>query len=182
MVDVFLDLIIENNKQIKWTTTIGNDRKEKYHTLYNLPYNLISFSDAGAHLNNMAFYNFPLKMIKEVQDSIDKGNPIMPMEKCIWRLTKELGDWFEIDRGYLSEGKVADLVILNPLHFNKITEDVETGIIKGFNNYERLVNRNAGAVAEVMVKGKTIFKDDEFVDGYGTDVKFGEFVGRIIIE
>jgi N-acyl-D-aspartate/D-glutamate deacylase len=66
-VDTFLDLIIQYDKQIRWTTTVGNDRREKYHRLYNFRHNLISFSDAGAHLNNMAFYDFPLQMIRNVQ-------------------------------------------------------------------------------------------------------------------
>ena len=178
-VDAFLDTIIEYDKKIRWTTTIANDRKEKYKDLYNFKYNLISFSDAGAHLNNMAFYNFPLKMMKVVQDSIDKGNPIMPMEKCIWRLTKEQGDWFGLDCGYLAKGKIADLVILDPEKFNNITENVEIELIKEFGNHERLVNRNEGVVSRVMVGGKTIFENEEFVTGYGESKKYGRFVERV---
>lgn len=179
-VDLFLDTIIKYDKQIRWTTTIANDRTEKYKRLYNFPYNLISFSDAGAHLNNMAFYNFPLKMIKIVQDSIDKGQPIMSMEQCVWRLTKEQGDWFNIDCGYLAEGEIADLVIINPKNFHNITEDVEIDIIEEFNNHERLVNRNKGVVSRVMVGGKTIFKNDEFVEDYGKTKKYGRFLEKVI--
>lgn len=178
-VDFFLDTIIRYDKKIRWTTTIANDRKEKYKDLYNFPYNLISFSDAGAHLNNMAFYNFPLKMIKIVQESIDKGEPIMSMEKCIWRLTKEQGDWFDLDRGYLAVGKIADLVIIDPANFKNITETVEMEAIEEFGNYERLVNRNKAVVSRVMVGGKTIFKNDEFVEGYGKAEKFGRFLEKL---
>ncbi len=178
-VDFFLDTIIQYDKKIRWTTTIANDRKEKYKDLYNFSYNLISFSDAGAHLNNMAFYNFPLKMIKIVQESIEKGNPIMSMEKCIWRLTKEQGDWFALDRGYLAVGKIADLVIIDPANFKNITETVEMEAIEEFGNYERLVNRNEGVVSRVMVGGKTIFKNDEFVEGYGKAEKFGRFLEKL---
>ena len=178
-VDFFLDTIIQYDKKIRWTTTIANDRKEKYKDLYNFPYNLISFSDAGAHLNNMAFYNFPLKMIKIVQESIERGNPIMSMEKCIWRLTKEQGDWFDLDRGYLAVGKIADLVIIDPANFKNITETVEVEAIEEFGNYERLVNRNKAVVSRVMVGGKTIFKNDEFVEGYGKAEKFGRFLEKL---
>ena len=177
-VDVFLDTIIEYDKQIKWTTTIANDRTEKYKSLYNFPYNLISFSDAGAHLNNMAFYNFPLKMIKIVQESIDKGHPIMPMEKCIWRLTKEQGDWFGLDCGYLAKGKLADLVIIDPKKLNSITEKVEIEQIKEFGNHERLVNRNENVVSKVMVAGKTIFENEKFVVDYGKSIKYGRFLEK----
>ncbi|MEO9075804.1 MAG: hypothetical protein ABI263_00770, partial [Gelidibacter sp.] len=179
-VDVFLDTIIAYDKKIRWTTTIANDRKENYKNLYNFKYNLISFSDAGAHLNNMAFYNFPLKMIKTVQDSIDKGQPIMTMEKCIWRLTKEQGDWFGLDRGYLAKGKIADLVIINPEKFKNITENVEIDTIAEFGNYERLVNRNDGVVSRVMVGGKTIFQKEEFVADYGESKKYGRFLERMV--
>ncbi len=178
-VDVFLDTIIKYDKKIRWTTTIANDRKEKYKDLYNFPYNLISFSDAGAHLNNMAFYNFPLKMMKVVQESIDKGQPIMTMEKCIWRLTKEQGDWFELDRGYLAKGKVADLVIIDPTKFNNITEHVEIEPIEEFGNYNRLVNRNVGVVLRVMVGGNTIFENEEFVEHYGKSEKYGRFLEKV---
>jgi len=122
-VDTFLDLIVEYDLQIRWTTTIGNDRKEKYPQLYNYPFNLISFSDAGAHLRNMAFYDFPLQMMKHVQDSIDAGNPMMSMEKCVWRLSGEQADWFGIDCGYLKVGERADLNIIDPAHFDAITEE-----------------------------------------------------------
>ncbi len=180
-VDVFLDTIIQYDKKIRWTTTIANDRKEKYKDLYNFNYNLISFSDAGAHLNNMAFYNFPLKMIKTVQESIDKGTPIMMMEKCIWRLTKEQGDWFGLDRGYLAKGNIADLVIIDPKSFNNITENVEIDTIVEFGDYERLVNRNEGVVSMVMIGGKTIFQNENFVEHYGKSMKYGRFLkGKFI--
>ena len=178
-VDEFLDTIIKYDKKIRWTTTIANDRKEKYKNLYNFKYNLISFSDAGAHLNNMAFYNFPLKMIKIVQDSIDQGNPIMTMEKCIWRLSKEQGEWFDLDCGYLAKGKMADLVILDPKHFKNITENVEIEPIKEFDNYDRLVNRNEGVVSRVMVGGKTIFENEAFVENYGKIEKYGRFLEKV---
>ncbi len=177
-VDAFLDLIIEYDMQIRWTTTIGNDRKEKYRQLYNFPFNLISFSDAGAHLRNMAFYDFPLQMMKHVQDSIDAGNPIMSMEKCIWRLTGEQADWFGIDCGYLREGQLADLNIIDPAHFNAITEVVAEAPIEEFDNYPRLVNRHPGVMARVMVGGETIYSDEKFVTGYGTEKKFGRFLRK----
>jgi N-acyl-D-aspartate/D-glutamate deacylase len=175
-VDALLDLIIEYDKRIRWTTTLGNDRPEKYKFLYNFPHNLISFSDAGAHLNNMAFYDFPLKMIKNVLDAERQGAPIMPLEKCIWRLSKEQADWFGLDCSYIAEGKVADINILDPSHFDSITEKVSEAPIEEFDNYRRLVNRNNGAVSAVMVGGELIYEKGEFVPGYGTEKKYGRFL------
>ena len=175
-VDTFLDLVIQYDKEIAWTTTLANDREENYKNLYNYPHNFLCFSDAGAHLNNMAFYNFNLQMIKRVKESIDKGNPMMSMEKCIWRLSKEQADWFNLDCGYLAEGKRADLVIMDPNKFSKVTDDVHQAPIEEFGNYPRLVNRNPELINYVLVNGKIIFQDDDFVEGYGTDKKFGKFI------
>ena len=177
-VDTFLDLVFEFDKEISWTTTLANDREENYKDLYNYPYNFLCFSDAGAHLNNMAFYNFNLQMIKRVYDSIEKGQPIMSMEKCIWRLSKEQADWFNLECGYLTEGKRADIVILDPKHFSNVTDEVHQEPIKEFGNYPRLVNRNSNLVDYVLVNGKIIYHKDEFVEGYGIDKKFGSFLPR----
>lgn len=175
-VDCFLDMIIEYDQKIRWTTTIGNDRPEKYKDLYNYPHSIISFSDAGAHLTNMAFYNFPLQMIKNVQKSIEAKNPIMTMEKCIWRLSKEQADWFGLDACYIAEGKRADINILNPAHLNNVTDKVEEAIIDEFDGFKRLVNRNKDLVTMVMINGKIIFENDAFVDGYGKTFKSGKFL------
>lgn len=117
-------------------------------------------------------------MIKVVQESINAGKPIMSMEKCIWRLTKEQADWFGLDCGHLKPGKIADLVIIDPNKFDAITETVETGQIEEFNNYDRLVNRNHGTVSRVMVGGKTIFENENFVSDYATTKKYGRFLEK----
>ncbi len=175
-VDTFLDLIVKYDKKIRWTTTLANDRKEKYGHLYNFPHNLISFSDAGAHLNNMAFYDFPLQMIKNVQESIEQNRPLMSMEKCIWRLSGEQADWFSLDCGYIEEGKTADINILNPARFAEMTAAVSQAPIEAFDNYVRLVNRNEGVVEQVLVGGEIIYEQGDFVDGYGKNKKYGRFL------
>lgn len=177
-VDTFLDLIIKYDKEIRWTTTIGNDRPEKYKHIYNFEGNVMSFSDSGAHLNNMAFYDFPLQMIHRVQKSIDSGNPIMTMEKCIWRLTKELADWFLLDTGHIAVGKTADLCIIDPSYLDSINEEVSETTIPEFNNTTRLVNRNPYVVTHVMVGGEVIYHEASFVEAYGTDRKYGRVLKR----
>lgn len=177
-VDTFLDLIIDYDKKISWTTTIANDREEKYKTIYDNPNNLISFSDAGAHLNNMAFYDFPLQMIRRVQQSQQTKNPLMTMEHCIWRLTKELADWFNIEGGEIAVGKPADLVLIDPNKFNTVLDSVEEAPIEEFDNYVRLVNRNE-AVNSVFVNGECIYKDADFVPEYGKTKRFGKFKRRL---
>jgi N-acyl-D-aspartate/D-glutamate deacylase len=178
-IDTFLDLIVKYDKQISWTTTIANDRKEKLKNLYNFSHNLISFSDAGAHLTNMAFYDFPLQMMKNVYDSIQNKKPIMTMEKCFWRLSGEQADWFGLDCGYIQEGKIADINILDPQHFHVIKEQVHKAPIEAFDNFIRLVNRNKNVVSQVLVGGEIIYENNDFVKGYGKERKYGRFLRKI---
>ncbi len=99
----------------------------------------------------------------------------MSMEKCIWRLTKEQADWFNLDCGYIAEGKRADLVVIDSNHFSRVTDEVQQQPIEEFDNYPRLVNRNPGLIHYVLVNGKIIFHNDEFVEGYGKNKKLVDF-------
>lgn len=175
-VDTFLDLIVEYDKQIRWTTTIANDRPEVRKKLLDYDHNLISFSDAGAHLRNMAFYDFPLKMLKQVYDAQQEGKEFMTMEKCIWRLSKEQADWFGVDSCYLAEGKSATLNIINPKKLVNVTKEVFEEVIEEFNNYPRPVNRANEVVEKVFVNGSLAFEDGEFVEVYGKTKKIGRFL------
>lgn len=176
-VESFLDLLVKYDRDIRWKTTIANDRVEKYEYLYNYPYTLMSFSDAGAHLTNMAFYNFPLKMIKYVQDSIDAKKPIMSMEKCIWRLSGEQGDWFNLNKGYVKEGADADINIIDPAYLKNVHEqDIENAPIEEFGGFNRLVNRNKNVMSHVLVNGQVIWENQAFVEDYGKTKKYGKFL------
>ncbi len=86
----------------------------------------------------------------------------MPMEKCIWRLSKEQSDWLGLDCCYLAEGKSATLNIINPEKILNVTKEVFEGEIEEFNNYYRLVNRAEGVVETVVVNGGIIFENNNF--------------------
>ena len=74
----------------------------------------MGFSDAGAHLRNMAFYNIGLRLLRHVRDAERAGTPFMTVEQAVHRLTGELADWYRIDAGHLRVGDRADLVVDRP--------------------------------------------------------------------
>lgn len=175
-VDAFLDIINKYQNSIRWRTILGNDREKQLKQILNSKDNIISFSDAGAHLRNMAFYDFPLKMIKRVQDSIQNNNPIMPMEKCIWRLTKEQADWFGLNCGHIAQGKVADLNIIDPVAIKNVNDKIYERPIEEFDNYPRYTNRCKDVISHVIVAGNIIFQDQKFIKGYGKKHRYGRFI------
>ena len=175
VVDLFLDLVVEFGKKIRWYTTVGNHRKEVLKRIVKDPRSLITFSDAGAHIRNMAFYNLPLRLLKLVQQSIDEGDPVMPMEEAVYRLTGDQADWFGIDAGKIREGDRADVVVLDPAGFDQDLNQVYWAEMENF-GLERLVNRNPGIVKTVLINGKLAVDDEEISPDLGREMGYGSFL------
>ncbi len=175
-VDTFLDLVIEMDKEILWETTVGNQDPSEYYALYNDENGIIGFADSGAHINNMAFYNNPLRVLRYVQASHEQGRPLMSFEKTIWRLTKENADFFNLDAGYLAEGKRADIIIIDPKQLSDKVHGYHTAPF--LNGVDRLVNRNEGIVNLVMINGHIACENDKFSPSFGK-MRFGQFLTAI---
>jgi len=172
-VDTFLDVIVDMDKEIHWETTVGNDDPTEYKKLYNDPNGIVGFADSGAHINNLAFYNFPLRMLKYVKDSHERGEPFMTYEKTIWRLTKENADFFNIDAGHIAIGKRADINIID---FDQLDDDIHEYHVAPFlGGVERFVNRSDKAVDTVIINGKIAWESGGFTESFGKE-RFGNFL------
>lgn len=174
-VNTFLDLIIDHGKALRWSTLIGNHNPARLDTNVNAKCALIGFSDAGAHLRNMAFYNFALCLLQAAV----KDQPTMPPEKAVWRLTGEIADWYGIDTGKLYVGAQADVVILDPqalkvaplMAYAEATFEVMGGM-------KRVVNRNDGIVKATVINGQVAFENDQASPALGVRKQFGRFIAR----
>ena len=152
-VDAFLDLVVEHGKQLRWHTVIANHRPAEVERMMRDPAAIIGFADSGAHIRNMAFYNYPLRMLKVVRDAERAGRSVMPIEKAIWRLTGEIGDWLDIDAGHLRPGDRADVVVIDPAALDERLEAYHEAPMEGFGGLMRMVNRSDGTVDAVLVSG-----------------------------
>ena len=172
-VDTFLDLVVEMDKEILWETTIGNHDPSNYKKHYNDENGVIGFADSGAHIDNMAFYNMPIRFLRYVQWSHEQGDPIMSYEKAIWRLTKENADFFNLDAGYIAVGKRADITIIDPKALSDEVHEYHTAdFLEGC---KRLVNRNDDVVKIVMINGKIAWDNGAYTVAYGKE-RFGQFL------
>jgi N-acyl-D-aspartate/D-glutamate deacylase len=54
VVDLFLDLVVEYGRSLRWYTTVANDNKNVLRKMVKDDNILVTFSDAGAHIRNMA--------------------------------------------------------------------------------------------------------------------------------
>lgn len=175
--DAFLDVLVDNGeKNVRWTTIVANHRPKVLDQLANDPAVHMGFSDAGAHLRNMAFYNYPLRLLKRVRDAQLSGRPFLTTERAVYRLTAEVADWFGVDAGTLREGDRADFVVLDPNCLNSDVDAYHEETVPFYGGLSRMVNRNDDAVVATAVNGTVVFGKGEFRDGYGDTVKSGRYL------
>ena len=157
-VDAFLDLVVEHGRKLRWRTTISNHRPEVLKKLARDEGIQMGFSDAGAHLRNMAFYNFGLRLLRHVRDAELRGEPFLSVERAVHRLTGELADWYDIDAGHLRIGDRADLVVVNPQRLDARLEEYAESPVPQYANLPRMVNRNDEAVELVLIGGRAVVR------------------------
>jgi len=153
---------------------MANDRPAELERIVAHPDVLIGFSDAGAHLRNMAHYSFPLRMLRLARDAEQRGKPFMTIERAVNRLTGELGAWLGLDVGTLAVGKAADVVIVDPERLGPSLDIVhEAPPLECLGGVSRLVNEGAGAVRHVLVSGGVAIRNGEPCPELGTKKGLG---------
>jgi N-acyl-D-aspartate/D-glutamate deacylase len=174
-VDAFLDLVLEHGTALRWRTTISNHRPEVLKKLAREPGIQMGFSDAGAHLRNMAFYNMGLRLLRHVNDAQKAGRSFMTIEQAVHRLTGELADWYRIDAGHLRIGDRADVVVIDPEHLDAALDEYAEDTVEQYGGLSRMVNRNDDTVTAVLVGGRAVF-----LDGKPTDLVGRHRTGRFL--
>ena len=169
--DALLDLTVEHGAKLRWRTVVANDRENVLDRMQRSPNVQIGFSDSGAHLRNMAFYNSGLRMLERVYHRRS-----MSVETAVRRLTGELADWYGLDAGYLRDGKRADIAIINPDGFDGSSAAYAEAPYPGAPDVKRMVNRNDALVSATIVGGQIVYAEGEFAPGFGTELRAGRFL------
>lgn len=175
-VDTFLDLAATHGERLRWYTVMANDRPEALDEILQHPDILVGFSDAGAHLRQMAHYNFPLRMLYRVKQAEQRGTPFLSAERAVYRLTGELAQWLGLDTGTLEPGKRADVVLVDPEGLTDAVEQAHEAPMENFGGLVRMVRRNADAVRGVWVNGRRAVKDGEVLPEVGRERGFGRLL------
>jgi N-acyl-D-aspartate/D-glutamate deacylase len=172
-VDTFLDLQGQYGNDLRWYSVVANGNPDNLEWIMAHPAAMIGFSDAGAHLRNMAFYNFPLRMLKRVRDAERAGRPFMTVEHAVHKLTADIADFHRIDAGRLAVGARADVVVIDPERLDDTVEDIHEAQIPGFGELQRLVRRNDDTVRAVLVNGSVAWRDGAAARDLGTSTRYG---------
>ncbi|WP_410872379.1 N-acyl-D-amino-acid deacylase family protein [Nocardia sp. A7] len=176
VVDAFLDLVVEHGRALRWHTTIANYRPRTMDRLINSPGVTVGFSDAGAHLRNMAFYNFGIRLLHRVNSARGERTPFMSVEKAVHKLTGELGDFYGVDAGHLRLGGRADVVVIDPAGLDDDVTAYHEEIMPEFGGLSRMVNRNDRAVTATLIAGKIAYRHGQFASWFGVSERAGRFL------
>ena len=167
-VEFFLDQIQQHGSDLKWIAVAANDRPEQLNWIVQHPDVHIGFSDAGAHLKNISIYNFGPALLKFVHERQQNGEKTMSIGKTVYKMTKELADWFMMPNiGSIEEGKQADIAIIDPTHLTDEVYDLHEAPMPGLPDYLRIVRRNDGAVPYVFINGVLSWEKGEATEDLG---------------
>ncbi len=175
-IEVFLDLQAAYGNDLRWYSVVANANPEHLQWIMGHPAAMIGFSDAGAHLRNMAFYNFPLRMLKRVRDAESAGRSFMTVQGAVARLTSEIADFHRVDAGRLAPGRRADLVVIDPERLDDTIEEIHEAEMPGFPGLNRLVRRNDDTVRSVMVNGRVAWSGVVAAEDLGSSKDYGSLL------
>jgi N-acyl-D-aspartate/D-glutamate deacylase len=176
-IDYFLDLISQYGDDLHWYTVVGNDRVVELNWIVQHPDCHIGFSDAGAHLKNMAHYNFGLRLLKFVEERRKEGQNTLSIGQAVKKVSKDLADWFLLPNlGSIEVGKRADLVLVDPAFLNDDLDEMSEAPMPGLPSFKRLVRRNDAAVPMVMVNGRVAWEAGKFDEDLGKSQVFGQLI------
>jgi N-acyl-D-aspartate/D-glutamate deacylase len=166
--DFFLGLLRQFDMDLYWYTYAANIDEASLRDLLMDPQILPGFSDSGAHLTNMAFYDVNLRALKIAQkESLDQ------VAYTVMRLTREPAEFFGLDCGSIDVGSVADLTLVDPDVLRSYDSEAHIEhVYREVFEHHQLVNRSEGVVPMVVVGGQVAFEDGEFSEAHG-EAKMG---------
>ena len=169
--DFMLQILRSFDTGLSWSTVSANRDVTKLRELVMNPNLLPGFNDSGAHITNMAFYDVNLRSLKLAAQGGERDVAYM-----VKRLTKDPANLFNVDRGSIEVGDVADLVLIDPKRLSEYDgENSAQRIYRQEFEHDQLVNRSDGVVPLVMINGKITWRDNQFSDTLG-ESKFGDLL------
>ena len=152
--DFFLHLLRQWDTDMVWSTISANkDPAVVKRLLFDTRF-LPGFSDSGAHLTNMAFYDANLRALQ-----IAAAESTDAVSFMVRRLTLDPARFFNLDAGTVDVGATADLTLIDPAALAAYDAEANvTRVTREAIGHEQLVNRSDGVVPLVLIGGKVAWQ------------------------
>ncbi len=161
--DFVLQMLRTFDIGLSWYTITANRDMKTVRELLMDPLLLPGFNDSGAHITNMAFYDCNLRSLKLAAEGGEADVSYM-----VKRLTKDPADLFDVDRGTIDVGDVADLILVDPEALKNYDGEANVErIYREEYQYQQLVNRSDGVLPLVLINGSVAWESDSFSQDLG---------------
>jgi N-acyl-D-aspartate/D-glutamate deacylase len=168
-VEFFIEALEKHDTDLRWVATGANDRLEQRLALMSEEFILPGFTDAGAHVQNLGYYDGAISILKQ---AVTTG--FMPVERAVYRVTGEPARWFRLKAGVLKEGAKADLLLINPEHLQTPISEQSEIEDQALDGAIRMVKRGSERIIEaVYIKGVLAVRNGEPVESLGRE-RLGE--------
>ncbi|BAY10826.1 N-acyl-D-amino-acid deacylase family protein [Calothrix sp. NIES-2098] len=164
-VDLFMKALQTYDTDLRWVATGANDRLKPRLAMMRHPNIFPGFTDAGAHVRNLGYYDGALSLLKQAVAT----NFLSP-EVAISRVTGEPARWFRLDTGVLKVGAKADIVLLDPNALNQpISPQVEI-LDPVLDGEPRMVKRGSDEIVQaVYINGVRVVSRGKVSDRLGRE-------------
>lgn len=156
--DALCDLALEDGLATRIRMTFANDDVDAVTRLLQGDGCILGLSDAGAHVNQICDAVMPTDFL----GNWVREREIMTVEQGVRKLSGEIADVLEVNRGYLRVGAPADVVVLD-------YQSVSPGPIRRVRDFpaggERLVADQPTGIDYVLVNGVPIRWEGEPAPG-----------------
>jgi len=164
-VDFFISALQTYDTDLRWVATGANDRLKPRLAMMQHPHIFPGFTDAGAHVRNLGYYDGALSLLKQAVQT-----KFLSPEAAIYRVTGEPAQWFRLDTGVLKIGAKADIVLLDPNGLNQpISPQVEISdpVLDG---EPRMVKRGSDEILQsVYINGVRVVCEGKVSDHLGRE-------------
>lgn len=171
-IEFFMQALHLYDTDLRWVATGANDRLQPRLQLMAHPYILPGFTDAGAHVRNLGYYDGALSLLKQ---AVATG--FLSPQAAIRRVTAEPAEWFGLDTGMVKVGAQADLVLLQPEALDQpLVSPIEIAdpVLDG---EPRMVKRGSEEIVRaVYIRGVKVIDQGEVMDCLGRDR-----LGRVLL-
>ena len=163
--EFILHLLRHFDTELRWYVLAANDDEERMARVLFDPQTLPGFSDSGAHLTNMAYYDSNLRGLQIAQrESLDR------VAYHVNRLTRVPAEFWGVqDRlGTIEPGQRADLVLIDPEALRAYDSDANTTF--GYREAvkaEQMLNRSDGVVTDVWIAGQAAWRESRATEKLG---------------
>jgi N-acyl-D-aspartate/D-glutamate deacylase len=157
--DFLLHLLRRFDTDLRWYVLAANDDEERMARVLFDPQTMPGFSDSGAHLTNMAYYDANLRGLQ-----IAQRRSLEDVAYHVARLTQLPAEFWGVGHqvGTIEPGRQADVILVDPEALRRYDSEAHTIFeYREALAAKQMLNRSDGVVTDVWIAGKRAWRDSK---------------------